>query len=140
MKTAVVLFTRDLRLHDNPTLHAALDEAETVLPLFVSDEGITDTRYGSAANRRAFLVESLADLDVSLRTAGAALDVRRGEVVAETVKAVRRLKAEAVFVSADVSPYARAREERLAREVDLRVVDSSFVVPAGEVAPASSTH
>ena len=140
MRTAVVLFTRDLRLHDNPTLHAALDEAATVLPLFVSDEGITATRYGAAANRRAFLAESLADLDASLRKAGAALDVRRGEVVAETVKAVRRVKAEAVFVSADVSPYAREREEKLAKELDLRVVDSSFVVPAGEVAPTSSTH
>ena len=37
MKTAVVLFTRDLRLHDNPTLRPALDEAETVLPLFRAD-------------------------------------------------------------------------------------------------------
>ena len=140
MKSAVVLFTRDLRLHDNSTLRAALDEAETVLPLFVSDEGITETRYGAAANRRAFLAESLVDLDESLRKAGAALDVRRGEVVAETVKAARRVKAEAVFMSADVSPYARAREEKLAAELDLRVVDASFVVPAGEVSPASSSH
>lgn len=108
MKTAVVLFTRDLRLHDNPNLRAALDEAETVLPLFVLDEGITETRYGAAANRRAFLAESLADLHASLRKAGAALDVRRGDVVGETVKTARRVRAEAVFVSADVSPYARA--------------------------------
>ncbi len=140
MRTAVVLFTRDLRLHDNPTLNAALEEAETVLPLFVSDEGITGTRYGAAANRRAFLAESLADLDASLRKRGGALDVRRGDVVAETVKAVRRVKAETVFLSADVSPYARVRERRLSEELDLRLVDSSFVVPAGEVAPASSTH
>ncbi len=140
MRTAVVLFTRDLRLHDNPTLQAALEEAETVLPLFVSDEGITGTRYGAAANRRAFLAESLADLDASLREKGAALDVRRGDVVTETVKAVRRVKAETVFLSADVSPYARERERRLGEELDLRLVDSSFVVPAGEVSPASSTH
>ena len=140
MKTAVVLFTRDLRLHDNPTLRAALDASETVLPLFVHDDGITGTRYGAAANRRAFLAESLVDLDASLRRAGAALDVRRGDVVAETVRAVRRVRAEAVFVSADVSPYARERERRLDAEVDLRVVDASFVVPAGEVAPAGGTH
>ena len=140
MKTAVVLFTRDLRLHDNPTLRAALDEAETVLPLFVLDEGLGETRYGAAANRRAFLHESLVDLDASLRKAGAALDVRRGEVVAETVKAVRRVGADAVFLSADVSPYARERERRLGEVLDLRLVDASFVVPAGEVAPASSTH
>ena len=140
MRTAVVLFTRDLRLHDNPTLRAALDAAETVLPLFVLDEGIAETRYGAAANRTAFLLESLAGLDTSLREAGAALDVRRGDVVAETVKAARRVGADAVFCTADVSPYARERERRLADEVDLRLVDGSFVVPAGEVAPASSSH
>ena len=140
MKSAVVLFTRDLRLHDNPTLRAALDASETVLPLFVLDDGIARTRYGAAANRRAFLTESLVDLDTSLRRAGAALDVRRGDVVAETVKAVRRVGAEAVFVSADVSPYARERERRLGAQVDLRVVDASFVVPAGEVAPSGGTH
>ena len=140
MKSAVVLFTRDLRLHDNPTLRAALDASETVLPLFVLDDGITRTRYGSAASRRTFLTESLVDLDVSLRRAGAALDVRRGDVVAETVKAVRRVGAEAVFVSADVSPYARERERRLDEEVDLRLVDASFVVPAGDVAPSGGTH
>ena len=58
MKSAVVLFTRDLRLHDNPTLRAALDASETVLPLFVLDEGITGTRYGAAANRRADIIDA----------------------------------------------------------------------------------
>ena len=140
MRAAVVLFTRDLRLHDNPTLRAALDEAETILPLFVLDDGMGRTRYGAASNRRSFLLESLADLDASLRTTGAALDVSTGAVVAETVKAARRVGAEAVFCSADVSPYARERERRLAAEVDLRLVDTSYVVAAGEVAPASSTH
>ena len=70
MEVALVLFTRDLRLHDNPALAAAVESAETVLPLFVLDDGIGATRYGSAANRRAFLHESLVDLDASLRRIG----------------------------------------------------------------------
>ena len=72
MRAAVVLFTRDLRLQDNLALAAALDAAETVLPLFVLDDGIGATRYGGAANRRAFLYESLASLDDSLRAIGGA--------------------------------------------------------------------
>ncbi|NEE31481.1 deoxyribodipyrimidine photo-lyase, partial [Streptomyces sp. SID7982] len=31
---AVVLFTSDLRLHDNPVLRAALRDADEVVPLF----------------------------------------------------------------------------------------------------------
>src|SRR6478735_7516646 len=62
MQVAVVLFTRDLRVHDNPALAAAIEAAEAVLPLFVVDDGIGSTRFGSAPGRRAFLQESLADL------------------------------------------------------------------------------
>jgi deoxyribodipyrimidine photo-lyase len=140
VRAVVLLFTRDLRLHDNPSLAAAADAAETVLPLFVLDEGIASTRYGAAANRRAFLGEALSDLDVSLRGLGAALVVRHGDVVTETVRAVRELGADAVFATADVSPYARGRERRLAAAVDLRLHDGSFVVPAGEVTPAGGDH
>ena len=103
MKVAVVLFTRDLRVHDNPALTAAAEVAETVLPLFVHDDGIAGTRYGAGANRGAFLAESLADLDESLRRLGAALVVRRGDVVGETVRMARKVEATAVFATADVS-------------------------------------
>jgi len=140
MDVAVVLFTRDLRLHDNPALAAAVEEAETVLPLFVLDDGIGATRYGSSPNRRAFLAESLQDLDGSLRRVGGALDIRRGEVVAETVRAAREVKASTVFATADVSAYARDRERRLADALDLRLVDGHFVVPPGEVAPDGKDH
>jgi deoxyribodipyrimidine photo-lyase len=139
VRAAVCLFTRDLRLHDNPTLRAALDAAETVLPLFVLDDGMLDTPF-AAAPRVAFLHEALADLDASLRRLGGRLEVRRGEVVAETVGAARAVGAEAVFATFDVSPYARAREQRLAAAVDLRLVNAHFVVPPGEVAPAGGDH
>jgi deoxyribodipyrimidine photo-lyase len=140
VRVAVVLFTRDLRLHDNPALTAALAAAETVLPLFVLDDGIGRTRYGAASNRHAFLLESLADLDTSLRKLGGALDVRRGDVVAETVRAAREVGAVTIFANADVSPYAVARQRRLAAELDLRLADGNFVVPAGDIAPTGNDH
>ena len=33
--TAIVMFTRDLRLHDNPALYLACSRARQVVPLFV---------------------------------------------------------------------------------------------------------
>ena len=80
MTAAVVLFTRDLRVHDNPALHAACAAAEHVVPLFVLDDEVLG-RFG-APNRIAFLLESLRDLDGSLRARGGALVVRRGDVAA----------------------------------------------------------
>ena len=45
-----------------------------------------------------------------------------------------------MFASSDVSPYAVERQRRLAAEIDLRLLDGNFVVPAGEVAPVGSDH
>ncbi len=135
MSTAVVLLTRDLRVHDNPALHAACTTHDAVVPLFVEDVTLRATRFGAAAARRAFLDECLVDLDDSLRERGGALIVRRGEVVAETAALAREVGATTVFASADVTPYARRREERLAAELRLELVNGHAVVPPGEVAP-----
>ena len=85
VSVGIALFTRDLRLHDNPALHAACDECERVLPLFVLDD--TVLAWFGAPNRVAFLLESLGDLDRSLRRLGAELVLRRGDVVAEVAQA-----------------------------------------------------
>jgi deoxyribodipyrimidine photo-lyase len=64
LRTAVVLFTRDLRVHDNPALAGAADEFDRVLPLFVLDEDVL--RSFGAPNRLAFLGESLVELGEAL--------------------------------------------------------------------------
>ena len=71
MDTAIVVFTRDLRLHDNPALHLACARARQVVPLFVADPALDATKR--SPNRARFLAESLADLRTSLRERGADL-------------------------------------------------------------------
>ena len=110
-RAVIVLFTRDLRLHDHPALAAAVERAERVVPLFVLDDAVL-AAFG-APNRLAFLLDSLRDLDSSLRARGGALVVRRGNVIGETVRLALDVDATAVFVSEDVSAYAQERERRL---------------------------
>jgi deoxyribodipyrimidine photo-lyase len=50
--TAIALFTRDLRVHDNPTLAGAADSADRVLPVFVLDDAILGSRYLAPNDRR----------------------------------------------------------------------------------------
>ncbi len=140
MNTALVLFTRDLRVHDQAALATAAREAEHVVPLFVFDERLLAGRC-AAPNRLAFLLDSLADLDRSLRERGGRLIVRRGDVVREALRLARASGAEAIFLSEDVSAYARAREARLqeacARErIELRAFPGVTVVPAGALTPS----
>ena len=112
MKTALILFNRDLRVHDNPALAAAA-RAERTVPLFVLDEQLLGSRF-AAPNRVAFMREALADLDESLRKAGGRLFLRRGDPVREALALARECGAAELHVSADYSAYARARERRLA--------------------------
>ncbi|MGH3022949.1 MAG: cryptochrome/photolyase family protein [Gaiellaceae bacterium] len=127
MRTAIVLFTRDLRVHDNPTLAAAADEAERVLPLFVLDDAVLD-RFG-APNRLAFLGQALRDLRESL----GGLAIRRGDAVGETVRLAGQIEAESVFLAEDGSAFAERRERRLREQLDVRTFPSTSVVDLDDV-------
>lgn len=74
MRTAVVLLTRDLRVHDNPALAAACANADRVVPLFVLDPALASL----SANRNRFLHQALADLRGALRDRGGDLVLRTG--------------------------------------------------------------
>ncbi|WP_241778640.1 deoxyribodipyrimidine photo-lyase, partial [Streptomyces sp. AcH 505] len=141
MSVAVVLFTSDLRVHDQPVLRAALRGADEVVPLFVLDPGVRAAGF-DAPNRRAFLADCLASLDDGLRERGGRLIVRSGEVVDAVCRVVRESGARQVHVAAGVSRYAARREERLraalagagcALDVHEAVVTA---VPPGDLTPA----
>lgn len=72
MGIAVVLFSRDLRIHDNPALEAATERFEEVVPLFVLD----DSLLGSAnrAGAEAFL-RQLCWRDFDLQLLGSRPDL-----------------------------------------------------------------
>src|SRR5262245_52049571 len=106
MKTALWWIRRDLRLHDNPALEDALAAAETVVPVFVLDPALLQSRY-NGGKRTAFLLGGLRALDRSLRERGSRLVVREGDPSRELGKLRREAGAEALFAEEDVSPYAR---------------------------------
>lgn len=111
--TAIALFTRDLRIHDNPTLQGAIDSAEQVLPVFILDDAILGSAY-LAPNRTSFLVEALRDLDESLKQRGAnGLVVRRGDTAREIATLADDVRARTVHISGDWSAYAQHRQHRL---------------------------
>jgi len=106
-----MVFTRDLRLGDNPALAAAA-RAAAVVPLFVLDEAILG-RTGGHANRLGFLLDSLHDLDTSLRARGGSLVVRAGPWVKTVLETAQVAGAGRIHVAEDVSGYAAGRLRRL---------------------------
>jgi len=142
--TAIALFTRDLRLHDNPVLAAAAT-AEFVVPLFVRDTALASTGF-LAAPRQRFLAACLSDLDRRLRAAGATLVVRDGDLVAEVCRLAEQVDAAEVHIAADVSAFAGRRTRRLADALaaqrrTLTCHDGVHTVHApGALTPQGSDH
>jgi deoxyribodipyrimidine photo-lyase len=123
-------------VHDNPALASACANAEQVAPLFVLDPRLQTL----SPNRARFLHQSLADLRETLRAKGGDLIVRTGDPVVEAIKLAREVGAEGIALAADVSAYARRREQRLEQEceqhrISLRLFPGTTVLPPGGVQP-----
>jgi deoxyribodipyrimidine photo-lyase len=138
VSTVIVLFTRDLRVHDHPALMVACADADRVVPLFVFDDHV----YGHAIaspNKVAFLLDSIDDLAARLRDLGGALYRRRGRLVEQVGAVAAEAGADAVYLSDDVTAFAGARVDalRTGLDVDVQTFPGVTVVPPGELTTAS---
>ena len=134
--TAIVWFRRDLRVHDHPPLAAALREHDRVVPVFVLDRRLVGGRFASPA-RTHFMRSCLVELDASLKERGAGLLVREGTPHVELPRLAGEVNAAAVYWAADVSPFARARDEkvRAALDTEVRELPGSFTIDLTALKP-----
>jgi len=115
--TALLWLRRDLRVHDHPALEAARRDADALVPVFCFDDRLLHGRHASGP-RTQFLLECLADLDKSLRKRGSGLVVRHGRPEQELPALARECGARELHFSADVGPFARSRDARVATAFD----------------------
>jgi deoxyribodipyrimidine photo-lyase len=104
MTRAIVWFRNDLRLTDNPALHAAIEQADEILPVFILDE----TAGGAS---RWWLHHSLTSLARDLAALGATLLLRRGDPAVVIPELAQRVGAENVHAARSFEPRARAADK-----------------------------
>jgi deoxyribodipyrimidine photo-lyase len=130
MKTAIVWFKTDLRLHDNETLIRAIENSEQIIPVYCFDEAhYKTTRFGfkkTGAIRTQFLLQSLKDLDENLRKIGSRLLLVKGNPAEELRKLVIEYKATKIYAKKEVA----IEELTTQKEVEERVwpLNCSFEV------------
>ncbi|MGH1548416.1 cryptochrome/photolyase family protein [Leifsonia poae] len=95
-RPAVVWFRDDLRIADNPALHAAAESGRPVVCVFVWDDETPGLRAPGAASRW-WLHHSLASLADSLEGLGARLTILRGPSETTVTRLLRDTDAAAVF-------------------------------------------
>jgi len=115
-KKALFIFHRDLRLSDNTGLAAALHQSEQVVPVFIFDQiqvGQGNTYRSNAAVQ--FMFESLADLDAALNKKRGHLFCFEGHTQQVVKKLLTQHHVDAIFSNRDYTPFARKRDEQLAK-------------------------
>jgi deoxyribodipyrimidine photo-lyase len=107
MKTSIVWFKTDLRLHDNETLVRAIEQSDKIIPVYCFDDNhFKTTEFGFIKTghfRANFLLESLIDLDNSLREIGSGLLIIRGNPEIELLKIVQKFNVQKVFSKKEVA-------------------------------------
>jgi deoxyribodipyrimidine photo-lyase len=137
----LVWFRRDLRVHDQPALAAALAECDEVIPLFVFDEPLLRSgQFGSACVN--FMLRCLDDLGRSLAALGMPLQWRRGEPVEEVLRMARESGVEAVYWNRDYEPAARTRDDAvrhalMQQGIAVHTFKDHVIFEAGEIASAA---
>lgn len=142
MKTSIVWFKTDLRLHDNETLIKAISQSDEIIPVYYFDDAhfvTTDFGFKKIGNFRAqFLLESLADLDRNLRAKGSGLLIVKGKPEVEIPKIVQHFKATKVFAKKEVSyeekqTEAKVQEELFKLKCELKIFSTSTLYHAEDL-------
>jgi deoxyribodipyrimidine photo-lyase len=109
--STILWFRDDLRLADNPALHAAAEGP--VLPVFVLDEASAG-RWAPGGAARWWLHHSLASLAAALSQRGAELLILRGAAEQVIPRLAREVGAAAVHATTLSAPWARQRDAAVA--------------------------
>lgn len=117
LKTAIVWFRKDLRLHDHEALHKAIDEADSIIPFYCfEEEEFGKTSFGfdkTGPFRGKFLRESVLDLRKSLKELGNNLCIRRGKTSNQLAKIVNEFQVDKIFTTKDIYPEERSVQQEV---------------------------
>lgn len=125
-------FRKGLRLHDNQSLKEACETSLTLRPIYFIDPD--HVKHGNMGfNRWRFLIQSLNDLDNSLKTLGSRLFVIQGKPEEELPQLFKKWKISQLTFEFDHEPDGRARDSKISEvaskdgiEVETKVCHSLY--------------
>jgi deoxyribodipyrimidine photo-lyase len=138
-ETQIVWLRRDLRLKDQPALHAAA-KAGPVIPVYILDDDRPGERKPGGAHRW-WLHHSLESLSASLGRHNAKLILREGDSVSVLASLADQAGACAVHANRHYEPWWREAEEDLRDALpegcELVLHDGNYLLPPGTATTGS---
>jgi len=112
---SIFWFRRDLRLHDNVGLFKALQENESVLPVFIFDKKILNKLELKDDARVSFIHDSIEKIRKELQERGSDVYVTYGDVEKEWVSILEQYQPKTIYTNRDYEPYAQSRDSKIAK-------------------------
>ncbi len=133
----IVWLRQDLRLADNPALHAAVARKAPLILLYLLDDD-TPGRWRIGGASRWWLHRSLEALSGDVRERGGELVLRCGKASAEVERLVAEVSAGAVYWNRCYEPYAVERDAALkdaliAKDIDARSFNGALLFEPWDV-------
>ncbi len=135
---SIFIFRRDYRLEDNIGLLEALSKSIAVIPVFIfTPEQLIKNKYKSD-NCVQFMIESLEELDKTLKEKGSRLFYFFGKPCEVIHKILNKVKIDAVYVNRDYTPYSKKRDALIERicnknKVKFHSYEDSLMYPIGTI-------
>jgi deoxyribodipyrimidine photo-lyase len=117
IQTTLVWFKTDLRLTDNETVLKAIAQSDQIVPVYCFDDShFEKSNFGfkkTGSFRAQFLLESLKDLDKSLRKLGSGILIVRGNPEIEIPKIATAYHASTVFSKQEMAFEEKQTEKKV---------------------------
>uniref|UniRef100_A0A6J0SX05 Cryptochrome-1-like n=1 Tax=Pogona vitticeps TaxID=103695 RepID=A0A6J0SX05_9SAUR len=107
------LFRKGLRLHDNPTLLAALKSSEIVYPVYILDRKFVTSSIAMGSLRWHFLLQSLEDLQANLKKLNSCLWIIQGAYEIVLREYVQKWNITQVTLDDDIEPFYKEMERTI---------------------------
>ncbi|MCC2545287.1 DNA photolyase family protein [Hymenobacter sp. BT175] len=120
MKIVLFWHRRDLRVHDNAGLTAALQSGFPVLPLFIYDREILDQLPSRRDARVTFIYQQVERLAQAAKQASGTFLAYYGRPLEVFEQLLSDYDVAAVYTNEDYEPYATERDSQVARLLQAR--------------------
>ncbi|MGY2132821.1 cryptochrome/photolyase family protein [Hymenobacter sp. HD11105] len=114
MKITLFWHRRDIRLHDNAGLAAALQSGYPVVPLFIYDREILDLLPSRRDARVTFIYQQVERIAAKTETAGGNFLAIYGRPLEVFEQLLSQHEVAAVYTNEDYEPYAKERDSAVA--------------------------
>ncbi|CAH2220754.1 cryptochrome-1-like isoform X1 [Pelobates cultripes] len=107
------LFRKGLRLHDNPTLVRALETSNIIYPVYILDKHFMTSAINIGSKRWDFILQSLEDLNCSLKKLNSCLLVIQGDYQEVLRVFVQKWNITQVTCDLEIEPYYKEMDENI---------------------------